>query len=139
MDFRNQTNKQGKTELEVIFYLRGDARNFIEVTLYQTDPANPGGEVNVWKQLKQNRDSSYLVVTQLDPTEKQKGLYVRYKMLSKIEGKRSVPISYQTQYFSYDPTVSYSTSFTAVLVGVLGGSMFLLALAAVLGVLLYRW
>ena len=125
--------------MQVTFYLRGDVRKLLEVRLYQTDPANFGGEVEVGKSSKLNRDSSYVVVTQLDPTEKQEGLFVRYKVLSKIDGKGTVPVSYQTEYFSYDPTVSYSTSSSAVLVGVLGGSLFLLALVAVLAAFLYRW
>ena len=140
VEFRNQTNKLGETDLQVTFYLRGYTRNFIEVTLYQTDPANPGGEVKVWKPLKQNRDSSYLVVTQLDPTEKQEGLFVRYEVLSK---KGSVPIFYQTEYFSYDPTVSYSNRSTVyrvgLLVGVLTGSACLVIPAASAVFLLCRW
>ena len=139
VEFRIHTNEKGVSELEVIFYLLGDGRNQNDVTLYQTDQ---GSGVKVWNLLKQKQDSQYAVLTKLDPTKKQEGLFVRYKVWSKIEGKGSEPVSYQTEYFSYDPTVSYSTSPTAYLVGLLVGgllgSLCLVILAALAVFLLCR-
>jgi hypothetical protein len=138
VEFRIHTNEKGVTELEVIFYLLGDARNQNDVTLYQTDQ---GSGVKVWNLLKQKQDSQYAVLTKLDPTKKQEGLYVTYKELSKIKGVGSVRVSYQTEYFLFDPKQSYSRSSIAALVGyIVGGlAVAVVSLAVVLTVCLYRW
>ena len=102
----------------------------------------------------QKQDDAYGVLTELEPTQKHVGLYVLYKELSMVSEQFNViePIRYRTEHFSYDPTVSHSTSSSAPSVDtwssltsapklyyILGGGGLLLLLLLAAGICCCKW